>query len=312
MATINPYQILGVSENDSIEHIDYVYREFIKLLHPDKLSSQNLKIKDQEKAEYLQLIRDAYNAIMSSNVKLNNPKRSNEYKNDIKITMDKAFINNGKISQANSESFDKKFNEAFEHRLEIDRNAGLTNGFERGYKEFDNGKNFESSGPLTLPSYSGDIDVKPSAILQHQEIGDTRLTEYKPEFVSFADTAVNYQEVGITSVSDFTMAPTGKSGIGGADLMSVYGANYEPWEKTAMRDSRLSTKFTDSTNITQKMSKMESTRGTDYDFIPTEPLYLESVKTAEQVREQLAMLKKNDATGTRDYYNKFAREELGE
>jgi DnaJ-class molecular chaperone len=32
----NPYEVLGVKESDSLEHIEHVYKQFMKLLHPDK------------------------------------------------------------------------------------------------------------------------------------------------------------------------------------------------------------------------------------------------------------------------------------
>ena len=43
MSFNNPYEVLGVSETDSIEHIEMAYKGFMKILHPDKANTPEAK-----------------------------------------------------------------------------------------------------------------------------------------------------------------------------------------------------------------------------------------------------------------------------
>jgi DnaJ-class molecular chaperone len=59
MSFNDPYKILGVKENDSMEDIEKVYRNLIKMLHPDK-DSKNLGMSKQEQIKYFNMIKYAY------------------------------------------------------------------------------------------------------------------------------------------------------------------------------------------------------------------------------------------------------------
>ena len=58
---MNPYEILGVNESDSMSTISQVYKQYVKLFHPD---NKTLKISDDEKMNYMQNIKDAYKALL--------------------------------------------------------------------------------------------------------------------------------------------------------------------------------------------------------------------------------------------------------
>jgi hypothetical protein len=81
------------------------------------------------------------------------------------------------------------------------------------------------------------------------------------------------------------MTTVGKGGLGGTDLMSVYGNNYEPWEKTAMRDTKLSAKYTDDVDINKKMVQMEQDRGGIYDM-PLDYNMIQAERTRNFAMEQ--------------------------
>ncbi len=305
----NPYEILGVSETDSLEQIEHVYKQFMRLLHPDKANTQearNLKMGQDEKSEYLLLIRNAYNTIISTRRETKYPDYRMEYKVDqeSRINVDKSFIEDDGID------FKEKFNKKFNEGLERDKKAGVVDVFGRGYGDFDTGKKFSDEGKVSMPAYSPDIDVEASKIFHRPNMKDNRLVEYLPES-GFGSIGMDYQELGLTNVTDFSMTASGKGGLGGADLMSVYGNNYEPWEKTVMRDSKLAAKFTDEGDIRQKMTQMEVDRGGIYD-LPIDHNMMEAERVRNFAQEQQEKMRMANKSYRDEYYNELNKGRLND
>jgi hypothetical protein len=223
---------------------------------------------------------------------------------DTRINMDKAFMGTD-----SGDSFNEKFNRKFNEGLERDKKAGVVDAFGRGYGEFDTGKKFSDEGKLSMPTYSADIDVEPSKIFHRPDMKDNRLVEYLPESGAFGNIGMDYQELGLTNVTDFSMTTTGKGSIGGTDLMSVYGNNYEPWEKTIMRDPRLSAKFNDETNINQKMAQMEADRGGIYD-LPIDHKMMEAERARNFAMEQQEKMRMANKNFRDEYYNELNKGRL--
>lgn len=61
---MNPYEVLGVSENASDEEIKKAYKELVKKYHPDKYQNNPLADLAEEK---LQEINEAYDILMKGN-----------------------------------------------------------------------------------------------------------------------------------------------------------------------------------------------------------------------------------------------------
>ena len=61
---MNPYEVLGVSENASDEEIKKAYKELVKKYHPDKYQDNPLADLAEEK---LQEINEAYDILMKGN-----------------------------------------------------------------------------------------------------------------------------------------------------------------------------------------------------------------------------------------------------
>ncbi len=305
-SNLNPYEILGVKESDTLEHIEDIYIKFLNILHPDKAhtkEAKNLNMRKEEKLEYLQLIRDAYASISSARRETKYPDYKMEYSvdKDLKINRYNG-ITEEETNKFADETISKKFNREFNNGIIRDKKAGMADAFDRGYGEFDMGKNFANEGPLTMPSYSADINVEPSKIFHRPDMKDNRLIEYIPESSEFIGAGVSYQELGLSNVSDFSMITYGKGSLGGTDLMSVYGQNYEPWEKTIMRDTKLSAKFTDNENVSQKMTQMESSRGSIYD-LPIDTNMMKAEKARNFAREQKEKIKMANEQHRAEYYN---------
>jgi len=306
----NPYEILGVSETDTLEHIEHVYKSFMRLLHPDKantVEARNLKMDQNEKSEYLILIRGAYNSIVSTKRETKYPDYRMDYKvdQDTRINIDKTFIDD------DGEDFNKKFNKKFNDGLERDKKAGIVDAFGRGYGDFDTGKKFSDGGKVVMPAYSPDIDVEASKIFHRPNMKDNRLVEYLPESKTFGSIGMDYQELGLSNVSDFSMTTTGKGGLGGTDLMSVYGNNYEPWEQTVMRDPTLAAKFSDEGDIRQRMSKMENDRGAIYD-LPIDHKMMEAERARNFALEQQEKMRMAHENYRDEYYSELNKGRLND
>lgn len=308
----NPYEILGVRESDSLAQINKVYKDFMRILHPDKIHTQeakSLNMSPEEKFRYLQLIRKAYKQIVEFRKEQNYPDYNIEYEiqEDVKIN-----IKHSGLTEDDAKNFSSnKFNQHFNQAMERDRKAGMNDPFSRGYNEFSEGKNFDSSGKISMPSYSPDISVEPSKTFARPNMKDNRLVEYLPQAASFSNTGgLHHQELGLTTIQDFSIAPTGKCGIIGSDLNSVYGQNYENWEETVKRDAQLSAKYNDSVDVNKRLANFKSDRGNIYN-LPLDQNMLRAEldrnsMLANQDKMRQMQQNKRDA-----YYNELNKGRLG-
>ena len=73
----NPYEILGVKETDSLEHIDKVYQGFMKILHPDKANTKEAEVASKN-AQLDEKIKEANNLIKSNQGLQGNLKKQEE------------------------------------------------------------------------------------------------------------------------------------------------------------------------------------------------------------------------------------------
>lgn len=308
----NPYEVLGVKESDTLEYIDYIYKTFVRLLHPDKANTQearNLKMGKDEKSEYMLIIRNAYNTIVSTRTETKYPDYSMKYKVDqeTRINADNNFTND----VVDGVDFKEKFNRKFNEGIIRDKKVGITDAFGRGYQDFDAGKDFANGGKFSMPSYSPDISVEASKIFHRPSTKDNRLMEYLPDSSNFGNNGVDFQELGLTNVSDFSMTTSGKGSLGGTDLMSVYGNNYEPWEKTVMRDPKLSAKFTNEGDVHKKMTQLEVDRGGIYD-LPIDHVMLEAERVRNFVLEQQEKMRIASKNYRDEYYNELNKGRLND
>lgn len=131
---------------------------------------------------------------------------------------------------------------------------------------------------------------------------DNRLKEYIPSTTTFFDSSANYQELGITSISDFSMSIQGKGSISGTDLMSAYGNNMEPWEDTVRKDAKLYAKYNDMEDITAKTNKIKSDRANIYNLPVDQKLENDIIRQNERLKKKevkrLANMEYRD-----EYYN---------
>jgi len=252
----NPYTILGVSKYDSIGQIEETYKKFMMLLHPDKansVESRKLNLSMEQRSEYMSVIKNAYSEILNTRREQDFPDYSTEYSvgQDHRINKDPSLS-----KDFNSNKFNKTFNQGQER----DRSAGMTDPTNRGYGEFDSGKNYNNNNTIGSQSYSENVSVTAPVFTTRPEIKDNKLIAYEPEFLNTGSAVGNFEELGLSNISDFSIESTGKGGLGGTDLMSVYGSNHEYWEDTVKRDSILFSKFNDSVDLSRKMESYNTGR----------------------------------------------------
>lgn len=67
--SFDPYFILGVSEDDNVEHINKIFRRKAKLLHPDKMNEIDKKNKHKviQRNKHFKILIDCYEYIMQKN-----------------------------------------------------------------------------------------------------------------------------------------------------------------------------------------------------------------------------------------------------
>ncbi len=302
----NPYQIMGVNEKDSIEQIDKVYTNFMMILHPDRENTQAAKALNMSRAEkmqFMQLIREAYKTIIDLKKKQTSyPDYEVEYNTeDVRINMNQMQINKVDPNNFNSNNFNK----AFQNSLERDSKSGMVDPYRNGYNQFDSGKDYNDINKVSMPT-RGEITVEKPKELKRPDMKDNRLVEYVPQFISLNNSGINYEELGLSNISDFSVSTAGKGKLAGTDLMSVYGSNYEYWEETAKRDNVLYSKYTDSTSVGTKMQQFKGNRENIYKE-PLDNNLLMAETEQNKIYMQQEKLRRINQSKRDEYYNEINR-----
>jgi curved DNA-binding protein CbpA len=285
-----------------MEDIEKVYRNLIKMLHPDK-DSKNLGMSKQEQIKYFNMIKYAYKTIKDIKTKIND-KEYPDYNMNYDVSTDYAINFNNGLTKDDADNFNSsKFNQAYEQGLTRDQQAGISNPFSRGYSEFDAGKDYTKTGNVSsIPSYAGDISVENSKNVQIPDMRNgNKLITYVPQSCDgMAGTCLGYEELGLTNVSNFSTTTSG--GLEGYDLMSVYGRNNEPWEDTFKRDEKMFSKYTDSEDIFTKANKLQSNRANIYSE-PVDKKLMKMEKRQNRIMEDNEKLNRKYLTKRDEYYD---------
>lgn len=298
---------MGVKETDSIEHIDKVYTNFMMILHPDRENTQGAKalnMSREEKMQFMQLIRESYKSIIELK---NKQKAYPDYEvnydiEDVRIGLNNTQLNNINLDPNNFNS--NNFNKAFQNSIERDMKSGMVDAYQRGYNNFDS-RDYNDTSKVSMPSRA-EIPVEKPKEFKRPEMKDNRLVEYVPQFISLGKTGINYEELGLSNISDFSTTTTGKGKLAGTDLMSVYGSNYEYWEETVKRDSNLYNKYNDSTNVGTKMQQYKGSRENIYKE-PIDQRMLAAEAEQNRIQMQQEKLRRLNQSKRDEYYNEINR-----
>lgn len=271
----NPYEILGVKPTDSITEIKRVYHKYLMLLHPDK---RTIGMTESEQTRYLQEIKQAYQRIIAERKESNYP----DY--NINYNLEDGLKIHGNLDPKNFNP--DKFNTAFEKVSEHARKSGV-DPFAKGYEQFSSGKNYNQSGTVTAPTYTtSDISVETRHEFIERDTENGQLIAYRPETVDLYGSGLQYEELGLTQVENFSTSTSGKGSIVGSDLQQVYGKNYEFWENAVKKDEKLKKQFNNSDSIQDRFSHVESSREDIYKQPIDQRLVEQENSFMKQLKEQ--------------------------
>lgn len=313
---VSPYEVLGVKKEDNLEHINSVYKQLILLLHPDKTKSANsakLGINSKDKLDAFIKVRDAYKVILKQRKESQYPDYNIDYfiDEEFKQNLDQyGYVEDDVTSDNFSQNkFNRKFDEEKKHH---DKN-GMADPFSRGYSEFGFKETDESRAMLTGGARSQISVSEPKEFIE-PDMHDGRLVQYIPKesgFKPIGASSINYQELGLISVDDFSMS-TGncKGQLCGTDLMSVYGNNKENWETSVMRDESLHSRFNDQTDLNKKMNSMSSTRGNIYNE-PKDRNLETQLREQDRMAQRMETIRRANMRNTELYYNDHTKSRIG-
>jgi curved DNA-binding protein CbpA len=298
----NPYDILGVKETDTIEYITKIYNDFMIILHPDKQNTQqarSLNMSPDERVMYFQMIRKAYQEIINSKKERNYP----DFQMAYTVPEDSVIYTDRDL---NKDDFNvNNFNKKFDVSRERDVKAGMSNPFQRGYDEFNSGRDFSRSDKVSIPVREDISVTKPTIFARNGELKDNRLVSYVPESASFTS-GLNFQELGIVNISDFSVITNGKGKLEGNDLMNVYGNNYEYWEDTVKRDNSLYNRYNTGDSIEKVMESMKMQRKDIYN----QPVDDNALRAELEHNNQMMLQERvrlSNQNKIDDYYNELNR-----
>lgn len=308
---VSPYDVLGVSKDNSIDEINAVYKRLVIMLHPDKqMTAEALKMgwSVEEKNQAFREVRKAYQTILKTRKESNFPDYNIDYFINEEFSQQNALDRMGMTQEeARGEFNADRFNDNFKKEQSYHEHQGFNDPFSRGYNEFSTGKNFNSSDKITMPVRS-DIEVSKNPILSKPEMVNGKIVRYVPKdtaSVGLAPTG-GFMELGVTVIDDFSMTMDCKGGICGSDLMSVYGQNNENWEDSVARDEKLYKKYNDQTRPEKKMNNLKNYR--DQNATPKfDPRIQKQIDEENAKNEKMKSVRNSYLKQQDDYYENYSK-----
>lgn len=306
---ISPYQILGVKEDDSLSDITKVYKNLMRILHPDKSNTsgyQELNLSIEKRIEAFRNVKNAYTNILKYRKESQYPDYNLDYfiEQELKQNLQNTDYT---VQDTTPENFNVNiFNNKFSGEKELHEKNGMADPYSRGYEMFST-KNMNDSGPVKIQPRKA-IDVSTPKTFSSNEI-----VNYLPKeaAVLLGETSsIGYQELGITTVDDFSMV-TGscKGKLCGSDLMSVYGKNKENWEDSVSKNKQLFDRYNDDTDLTKKMNSIQGSRAGIY----SEPLDKDIQKKIDEDIETAKMMeniRQRNLQKVEGYYTNYTKGQI--
>lgn len=292
----DPYKTLGVKNTDTLDTIHKVYKKYITALHPDKaLTTEAKKLgwTVESKFEAFTEVKDAYEKILILRKESKCPDYNIDYYIDeeLKTRLSTTF----KQEDTRPENYNKdKFNKNFEIEKKKHEENGFIDPFAKGYEGF--GRTSEEDAKAILRG-SGRAEVP---IPKQYNLEKPKLTEegrlvvaVPKETQAFGLPTHNipFSELGLTTVTNFSIKSTCKGGLCGTDLVSAY-SNNEYWEDSVKRDPDLYKKYTDTTDPAKLISKR--TEKVDFDPIIQQQINAEKEKEEKMEELRRTYLKQQD------------------
>jgi curved DNA-binding protein CbpA len=294
---LNPYEILGVSENDDLRTINAVYRTLITALHPDKSLTQNairLGWTNEEKLTAFITVKKAYDTIAKKHKPINVPDFAVNYNVEEEFTIEQMVGGNGKVDNA---TFNRQFNE-YQEKI---AKSGYADPYASGYQD------------LFKPMTEEEIRMIKSG--QRPEIKVTTTEQIRRDDAAISNQQLaltvndvnitnNFTELGLTKINDFSFSTAScKNQFCGTDLKAAYGQNNEYWEDTVRRNTEISSKYNDTTKVDNKMNNFMSERET----VTFDPNIERQIQQEEYNRKKMEQLRQLKQKQTDNFYNKISK-----
>jgi hypothetical protein len=376
---IEAYKTLGVTQTDSLDFINSVYRNYMRLCHPDKHNTEesiNLGLTYSEKITMFNTIQNAYKQILMTKKENNAPDYDIKYEIESDYYQGSSDLESIKQRQQlhyellNSISNDlsnttktKKtetlfFNKAFEDKYSSNKTTdNADDPFSLGYgaqfgadreEEYNKIKKNGYLRPDIYVDYKKEVeDIVYSSesndnieFININKIIDTDIDltnsekiDYEVEIErGFRETAISVfqeqqfynrgsgsgsggsggsgiigSELGLSSeiFGNYTVHSAGPNDLGSADLMEVYGANYETFEKTFEKGTGLSKEKLNNTKekTLEEIMLERNQESKDYKFVTEEG--------ADSEKEKLAQIEKIRSLNKTKQSQKFSIEYYG-
>jgi curved DNA-binding protein CbpA len=146
---VNPYDILGVNENDTMEKIEKEYKKRALLLHPDKS-----KLKKELSNRMFKVLNKCFEYIKQKKINKLNELENNEIYGGINKFDNFTSPNNSKSQNFYNINKIETFNEKFEnHKIEREKELNLSN-----FNKYERLQNIEDYTEINVNNYG--LDVK--------------------------------------------------------------------------------------------------------------------------------------------------------
>ena len=329
---VDPYKVIGIKNTDTLDTIHSAYKKLIMVLHPDKALTTEAKKMGwtmSDKNEAFESVKKAYDQILIIRKESDCPDYNIDYyiNEELKIKIKDDFKKNSNdsndnsnirpqltvplISAASGSEFNAdKFNKTFEHDKKYHEENGYIDPFSRGYNSF--GRTSETEAASIMRSGSRpDIPIpksKDQYKFDEPELNEEGrlITTIPKETSKFGLPTHNipYTELGLTTVSDYSVKSTYKGGLYGTDLQSAYGSNNEYWEDiTRKKDTDLYNKFNNKSGLDELMNKIKNERVDKYDF---DPILQEKLDREEEQERKLEEIRKRHQEQQDLYFDKMS------
>ncbi len=209
---INPYKLLELPQNYTMDQLKNAYRKKALIAHPDK--GGNAKLFDE--------VTKAYFSLLEKLKQKEDDKQYSDLKNGSRDYIEKQSQDNKQNVNLKKDSFNlTMFNKIFEENKISDP---TDHGYEEWLKSDSNVKE-----PPKVFSTKFNIDTFNSTFEdwkeQDENLGREIVLSDGPQALAAYHGKTGYTELGVDSVSDYTNADPSSRGIGYTDLKQAYSRN---------------------------------------------------------------------------------------
>jgi hypothetical protein len=244
---LNAFCTLGLSPTKDLLIIRDAYKTSIRLVHPDKIKHFSLKWSKKDCVEAFNNIKNAYEILLTQYKNIDMP----DY--DITYSVED-FLLELKEPTFDCDQFNKEFEKQKEQELDGENNWGY-DMFTPSECELHDCCLEEENLSRTIQTST--ILGNPYKVEKPRP--STAIVSVFPENIHLSTKIGNLQNTILGELTPDVQIST-SCGMKGVDLDVIYGYNYETWEKSMSRNTKVYKKYTDPKNIDTLLEKLQTER----------------------------------------------------